>query len=52
MNDQPAYLYFLIMSPDPYFHLISGLYLIYHLDYLNDTLLDYTAGQRKCVLLE
>ena len=37
---------FLIMSPDPYFHFISDLYLSNHLNYFNDTLKDHTTGQR------
>ena len=39
-NDNSVYLHFLIMSPDPYFHFISGLYLNNHLKYFNDTLQD------------
>ena len=44
-NDNSANLHFLIMSPDPFVHLISGLYLNNHLKYLNDTLKDYRPGQ-------
>ena len=35
------------MSPDPYFHFISGLYLGNHIKYFNDTLENYTTGQCK-----
>ena len=30
-NDNSAGLYLLVMSPDPYFNFISGLFLSYHL---------------------
>ena len=35
---QPVSLHFLVMSPDPYFHFISGLYLSNHLKYFKDGL--------------
>ena len=46
-NDNSACLHFLhvTMSPDPYFHFISRLYLSNLLKYF-DTLLEYRIGQR------
>ena len=46
-NDKSACLYFLIMSPDSYFHFISGIYISKHLKYFNDTLKDYVTGQHR-----
>ena len=37
-NDNHTDIHFLIMSPDPYFYFISGLYLSNHLKYFNKTL--------------
>ena len=37
-NDNSAGLFFLVMSPDPYFNFISGPFLSNHLKYFNDTL--------------
>ena len=37
-NDNSAGLDFVVMSPDPYFNFISGLFLSNHLTYFNDTL--------------
>ena len=37
-NDNSACPPFLMMSPDSYLYLISGLYLSNHLKYFNDTL--------------
>ena len=42
-----ADLYFIVMSPNPYFHFISGLYLSNHLKYFNDSLLYCITGQCK-----
>ena len=47
MNDKSVCLCFLIMSPDSYFHFISGPYLSNHLKYFNDTLEDYVTGQHR-----
>ena len=46
-NDKTACLYFVIISPDPYFNFFFGLYLSNHLEYFNNTLQEYTTGQRK-----
>ena len=46
-NDNSACLYFLIVSPDSYFHFISGLYHSNNLKYFNDTLKDYRTSQRE-----
>ena len=46
-NDNSAYLHFLIMSFDPDFYFISGLYLSSPLKYFNDALSDYTTGQHR-----
>ena len=46
-NDNHTDIHFLIMSPDPYFYFISGLYLSNHLKYFNKTLRGYTPCQCK-----
>ena len=46
-NDNSACLYFLIVSPNSYFHFISGLYISNHVKYFNDTWKDYVTGQYR-----